>query len=303
MQANLSLAEANYERLQPLANSSAISPQELDEARFAVDALKAQLNRSAEQLSVLQEGTRVEQLAAQKSVVDSLAAQIDQIKVLLEEQGVRAPYSGQIQTRNVDEGDVVSPGQLMLTVVESTRLEIEVGLPAEIVELIQSDQAEVFFASESRGLGWSSSPGHEDPKFNPSNSDPLVPAELLRVAPGLERQTRTRKCQFEFESSGRRSIGESVQVVVVQRRGATSDGYWIPTAALSSGPRGLWVVFVPVPEGDSFAIQSRPVELIKTQNSYSKIRGPLDPTEQIVVSGTHRVVPGQYVQILNDSSR
>lgn len=313
IQANLDLAAANLKRAQGLRDSGAISKQEFDEQRYAVDALDSQLKAAQQQLDLLEEGTRREMLAAQRNLIRSLEAGIERIRVRLAEQQVRAPYAGQVQTRLVDEGDVVQPAQTLLQIVESSVLEVEVGLPVKLANRLQPDWADLV-VEDDRG------------------KSVKLPAEIARMAPSLDSSTRTRKCVFRLHPQQGHPvvIGDAVSVCIrVPLEPAAKGSMWVPTTALTTGPRGLWSVYVLVapgvenhanlappnsaggatrdaaeskPSSDGKAgaetewlVEQRPVELLRAYGDWSEVRGPLQFEERFITEGVHRIVRGQIV--------
>lgn len=317
VQANLQLAQANFERAQELRISGAISRQEFDERQFAVQALESQLGAAAQELDLLREGTRQELLAAQVNAVLSLEAEIERIRVRVREQQVIAPYAGQVQARLIDEGDVVQPGQTLLQLVESAELEVEVGLPVQLANNLQPSRVDLVVGGDSDTGG----------------AGIKLPAELARMAPGLDAATRTRKCVFKLRPSAGEHvvIGDAVHVFVrLPLEPSVGGSVWVPTSALSAGPRGLWNLFVvvahdaaavsgtepappavkaaemphraatarPVSQGSlgvMSVVEQRPVELLRVFGEWSEVRGPIDPSESFVIDGMHRIVSGQVV--------
>ena len=73
--ATLQLSEANFRRMESLANSNSISRQELDEAKFTLEATRAQLAAARHALDLLREGTRQEQLSAAEATVGGWQAE------------------------------------------------------------------------------------------------------------------------------------------------------------------------------------------------------------------------------------
>lgn len=312
LEANLSLARANLARSRELRRKDAISKQELDENEYQVQAFEAQLKSASQQLLLLQEGTREESIGAQRNQVASLLAARDRVNVRLEEQVVVAPYAGQIQSRQVDEGDIVSPGQLMLEIVESGALEVRVGIPAKHLAVVDFEPSNVRLAS----MG---APGQ------------FLQAKIDGIAPAVDAVTRTRQCVFRLEESAGQlvSIGDAVSVSIRTQpemlSGQSEWTAWVPQSCLVAGPRGLWVVYVAVPadNGDNYLIEGRRVEVLRAYGGWSQVTGPPVSAESLVVTGVddegdlqsnasekplgdssllvtdglHRIVPGQLVKL------
>ncbi len=310
LQSLTDMQRAQQERTENLRGSAAISKQELDEARFQTDAVAAQLLAAQQAHQLLVEGTRSERIDAQRSVVDGLAAQLRNLDIQLVEKLVLAPYAGHIQARLVDEGAIVSAGQPLLEIVESGELEVHVGLPNEIAEQLSSVSLSVA-VDESTNLG-----------------SKALAVSIARMAPTIQSTTRTREVvlHIETEDYAPLAIGSAVQVLY--QGPVDAQGYWIPTAALTAGARGLWAVYVAVPsvsnqstgtpvtgtpvtgtpvtlqlDSESSAtavtgthvIERRQVELLRSQGEWSEVRGPLAADERLVIDGVHRIVVGQSV--------
>ncbi len=103
LDARLALARITTGRRRQLHAADSLAPQLLDEARFAEDALAAQL--------------------------ESARAAIQNVDVQLANSEIRAPYAGSITLRSEDEGTVVAAGKTVLRLIEDGALEVEIGLP------------------------------------------------------------------------------------------------------------------------------------------------------------------------------
>ncbi len=283
LEANLKLVEATNNRNKTLRTSSAISRQELEESVFQLNAVGARLLSARKQLDLLLEGTRSEQLAAQRAIVAGLNAQLAQVDADINDQFIVAPFAGQLQQRAVDEGAVVSPGQPLVSLVEQAPYEIRLGLPPEMIE------------------------GLTESNLLVSNDQQQLTVSIDRIAPSITEATRTREVVLLLSNSASQltSLGSAGSVSI--RRPVKSQGFWVPTKALTAGPRGLWVLYVATPadasaqrasDDDSAelsVIEQRQVELLRSQGPWSEIQGPLAADENIVVEGVHRVTPGQHV--------
>lgn len=157
VQANVLQAEANYqkaakdvERFKPLLAKDEISQQQYDSAVATANALEAELTAAKAQVAVAQEGIRVAQsavneqraklaaseataaaaktgpqeVAATRARVNSAVARVAQARATLEaaQRGLektitRAPIDGYIENRVAEVGQVVQPGQPLLSIV------------------------------------------------------------------------------------------------------------------------------------------------------------------------------------------
>ncbi len=271
----LALRQATLARSERLRQSLSISQQEYEESKAAFDAGQAQLDGAKHALSLLEEGSRVEQIAAQEAVVQSLTAALALIDVQIRESFILAPYDGVVQKRFADEGTVVAPGEVILEIIEAPNLEISVGLPSGIT---MGNISEAHLRIDGN----------------------LVPVQPLRISPQIDLRTRTREVLFGLSGASPQPLIPGQAVTIVLQTQANTVGWWIPTSALVVAERGLWSVFIAVPTDDQeMAIVERvQVELLGTLNDWSQIQGPLTGDEKIIVDGLHRLAPGQKVRLL-----
>jgi membrane fusion protein (multidrug efflux system) len=107
---------------QVAASEFVLAQEKLAEARAQTDAAVAQVNKSkaiVRQSEALRQ--QIEERDAQHrsslATVEHAKAQLDLAKLQLSYTEIRAPISGVVTQRNVQLGDQVSPGQLLLTIV------------------------------------------------------------------------------------------------------------------------------------------------------------------------------------------
>ena len=61
--------------------------------------------------------------------------------------------------------------------------------------------------------------------------------------------------------------------------------------------RGLWSSYAVVTEDSQhFQAERRYLELLETQGDRVLVRGTLQPGDEVIVDGTHRIIPGQLVK-------
>jgi RND family efflux transporter MFP subunit len=273
------LQRANYFRKTRLQQLSAITRQEFDESKFALDASVAQLDAAKQALELLVEGTREEQKEMQRATVAGLESQLERIAADRADRSIMAPFTGEVKSRFLDEGSIVSPGQSLIEIVEAAPYDVRVGLPDELrTDMVDSD---VFVFTGNQKLT----------------------ATIERIAPTIDEATRTREIILRLSESSSKlvSLGSAVTVTVQKR--SVGEGYWVPTKSLTSGSRGLWAVFIAMPTTDAdglnagkHVIERRQVELLRSHGDWSQVQGPLSQDELLVVAGVHRVTPGQIVE-------
>src|SRR5262249_53331160 len=117
------------ERIQKLSKEGVAPIQQLDEARTAFDAAKARLEAAEKQVDVQRAAVAVananaEHVAVQQNRVrttlqqrDAAAAQRKRADVRLSYSEVRAPVDGIVDVRVAREGEVINPGQAIVTLI------------------------------------------------------------------------------------------------------------------------------------------------------------------------------------------
>lgn len=259
-------------RRESLVGTNAVSREEFESFSFDLAAAAADVERLQSQLDELQAGTRVEQIEAQRGRLAQIQAALVEIEHDLADTILRAPYAGRIAERLVDEGTIVSAGTPVLELLDDTHLEAWVGMPFAA--------AQQFSVGEYRNL---EAHGQE------------AVARVLSLAAEVDHATRTRMVRFGVGSSEESGLlpGQVVRIAVQEK--IAEPGFWLPSSALTRGSHGLWSVYVVKPTDAQGVIERRDVEMLDTVGEQSFVRGALSHGEQIVASGTHRVVAGQRV--------
>ncbi|MEM6853305.1 MAG: efflux RND transporter periplasmic adaptor subunit [Planctomycetota bacterium] len=258
------------DRIEKLHRRSAANDDERDEILFELQANKAALAGAKAELRELTNGTRPEQLASQRARVAQLDASMASVEVDLEDSVLVAPFAGRVQRRAVDEGSVVSPGQTVLTLVQGGPREATVGLPWEIAESLEAGQTAAL-------------------EVGPRQID----ARVRAVLPTVDEATRTVEVVLDLpESSATKQPGSVVRWALPET--INEAGFWLPTAALARGSRGLWSAFG---VSEQNMIERIDLELLHTEADRVFVRGAATAGDRIVAEGVHRLAAGQRVEI------
>ena len=285
LQSQLKLARSKSERRQELYTSGAISREQLDEATTEVNTLQARLNESQSQLDELLTGTRPEKIEAQQAALQQLDAKLASLKLELEQSTLKAPFTGKIANRLVDEGTVVSAGESIFTLVEASTLEVHVGVPVNTASQI------LLGTNQQLQIG-----------------SRTYQAQVLSTLPQLDSATRTLTVVLDVDESAAREV-RAGQVARLKLSETIADsGYWLPTTALVRGIRGLWSCYIlGNPENvandpqTAFRVERRDVEVLQTESERVFVRGTLQKNDRVIVNGNHRLVTGQLVRPVDTS--
>ena len=113
--ASLADAETQLARKQQLRTTNRISVQEVDTARTRVETLQANLRAAEEEVSLVVEGPRTEDIAAAEASLAALEAARDLAAQRLTDTRLLAPASGVIRNRILEPGAMAAPGAPVFT--------------------------------------------------------------------------------------------------------------------------------------------------------------------------------------------
>ncbi len=285
-------ARSTFERRQRLANSEAISVQDIDDARHQLAAAEAKLKVQQQMVGELEEGTRKEQIAAQRAEVQMLDARIASLGVQLEESRLIAPYDAIVSSRIVDEGAIVSPGASIFRIIELAPLEAWIGIPPELLSEVRSaEKFELTVSGKSRTGRLKSIL----PELNAETRTQIIVLELNQLeSPSVANDVGSLGFTTDMDT-----VGQIVQLNLSQR--VSQPGYWLPVAALTRGVKGLWSVYVvedPMAddgESSGFTLQRRDVEVVQIDSNRVLVRGTLREGDRVVAAGVQKLTTGQKV--------
>lgn len=182
---------------------------------------------------------------------------------------VRAPYAGQIEFRTVQPGARVAPGSVLFALVDRTRIEIPIPLPA-------SRYGDVVPGAAAR----ITIPGREDHAWL---------GKVARIAPTVSTQDRTFFVYIECVGDATVPPGSFVVVSIDGRE--HRDVFVIPRTAFVDGS-----VFI---AKDGVAHRRTP-EVARSLPSIVLCSGGIESGEQIILTNLEEVAEGARVQTRDD---
>jgi RND family efflux transporter MFP subunit len=282
----LRTTEADLNRLKGLYEQGAVSKQQLDGAQMAYDTTKAQRDSARKSLELTEKGARPEEIEAARKDVEAAAAGLRQANAMLAEARdrlgytvIRAPISGVVFERNVEPGEIVSPGgggpllriadpssvYYQATVPERVALRVRTGQRVEV--MVQGDGERPVEGEVERMVSVA----------NPSSRDFLLRIGIIGGV-GL-----TRPGMFARGS-----------VVVRESRGAVI----VPKDALVER-EGKLLAFVVV----GGKAQRREVQTGIADSERAEIVSGIRPGESVVVVGAQGLKDGDLVQVRDEGGQ
>jgi RND family efflux transporter MFP subunit len=278
----LQTSTRSHDRLRELKRGSAISEEEFDASLLQL----AQRQRALLELQHQAERAQPEVERAEAEVA-ATAATLEQTQIDLDRSSVRAPYSGFIEERTVQLGARVSPGALLFRIIDTSRIEIPVALPASEYSVVKPGSAAVVRLTEGGPVVWRGAVSRVSPMIDDRNrtffafllvpaaeSEPVVPAGAFVVA--------------EIEATQHESV------------------FVIPRTALV-GDR----IYVASPAGDASEVDTNEVAVIEARipkvrrllTDIALLDGGVEPGERIVITNVEKIGDKSRVVVINRETR
>lgn len=108
-QASLAIAQNNYDRFKRLHDEKVLNDVDFNSRRLELARARETLKGSEEKLSLLQAGSRYEQVLAAKAELERTEASLADARTRLNDLTIRAPFTGVVSQRYADAGSFVSP--------------------------------------------------------------------------------------------------------------------------------------------------------------------------------------------------
>lgn len=126
-------ARLQYERYEQLYSMGAVAKADLDRARSRKHEAAGTAKSLEMELQKSTIGARPEDIEAMQARIKSLEAGLEEARSALDDSRLKAPFSGYIAERYVDNFDLIQAGQPIVKLQDTTRLEVSVGIPEQLM--------------------------------------------------------------------------------------------------------------------------------------------------------------------------
>lgn len=243
----LQLAEQNLKRYQQLFLEDVISRSQLEQYQTAYDIARAGHEQT---LAIHKQSTH----------------QLDYTRL-------KSDKSGVVSAINAEVGQVVGPGQVVVTVVQDGEREIEIAVPENRIDTIRA-------ASKAKITFWAL-PGV------------TVEGKIREIAPMADAVSRTYKVRVALtQASAQVRLGMTASVQIHEAGGASSIPF-IPLSALyqTGATPQVWVV-------SQDAVHLRPIRTGIFGNDQVQVLSGLNAGDVVVTAGVHKLREGQKVKCM-----
>ena len=172
-EAALNVERANYNRLAALKGSAAFNGSRFEDSEQEVLRLRADI-------------------AVARALIEETKSAAARILVDIRRAKIVAPFDGVVTSREIDDGDYVTPGRRMFTLVNLAALEVEADIPASFAQTMQN-------GARLEGQ---------------TRNDQKVVVELRTVIPVENALTRTRTARFVVIDGLPLAVGEAVELIL-----------------------------------------------------------------------------------------
>lgn len=151
-EANLKMAEAEYQRSEKLYRDGVVSKSELDNALGRRDTAAALVEAARQSSAMTDLGPRAEEIRAADAQVQQMKAALDYAQTQLAATEIKAPVSGTVLQRIVERGEMVSPSAFggsgartsVVDLADLTDLQIELDISqSDFARLKMGQRAEI----------------------------------------------------------------------------------------------------------------------------------------------------------------
>jgi HlyD family secretion protein len=217
--ANLVDAQHQYERTRELQATGFVGPAQLDDAKRNLEVSESQAH--AAQLLVDDNGPHGNARHVAQMAVDQARAALQVAQANLDRTIIRTPLAGTLISRDVERGDVVSPGKALMVLSPSGETQVVVQVDEKNLSLIQLGQ---------RALA--SADAYPSQRFD---------AQVAYINPGIDAQRGSVEVKLAVPSAPeylRQDMTVSVDIEVARHAGALA----VPGDALHDAAAGRpWV--------------------------------------------------------------
>ncbi|MEL6929830.1 MAG: efflux RND transporter periplasmic adaptor subunit [Cyanobacteria bacterium J06600_6] len=194
-ESDLELVQKRVERNTSLQAEGAISRDRLDEilnqarvAKSALERAKADLNEEKQALAQLQAGSRPQTIAQAQAELAQAKGRLQAVEAQLANTTIVAPRAGLIASREAKVGQITSTSQMLFSIIQDGRLELQLNVPETLISKVQPGQKVRVTSNRDRNMELAGKVRKIDPLIDDSSRQALVYVDLpggTNLKPGM----------------------------------------------------------------------------------------------------------------------
>ncbi|MFH0945808.1 MAG: efflux RND transporter periplasmic adaptor subunit [Planctomycetota bacterium] len=267
----LATSREELARAEELLGEGITSPAERDQQHRATRLLERQVLQLESSSNAA-----VPKVESARADLERAQVVLRQAELDLKRTVIRAPYAGRIESRSAEPGARVAPGTLLFEIIDLSRIEVPVSLPASRIADVQPGSKVEIRLEEGGSVAWSGT--------------------VSRVSPAVDDQNRTFQVFVVVAGSNLESTVPPGTFVV-----ATVDGrlhqevFQVPRIAFLND-----TVYVAVPElgeaGHAVAQRRTPV-VSRWLPGVALVTDGLDEGDRVVITNLERIADASQILI------
>jgi len=269
--ADLEKRKADRERAKKLFDGQYISAQDWDAARTAYEVAVATHQKAKENLGLVTEGPRKEEIAAARAQLDQSKAALSLARQKLGKTKVSSPLAGVVRLKRVSKGEFVKNGNPLFTIIQSNPLKLRFTLSEKDVGKVKPSQ-EVLLRVDA----------FADKEFK---------GKVTTIFPSLEEKTRTLMVEA-LVPNPEESLKAGLFTKVILYTGPPKETVVIPITALLYEEAKI-KVFVE----DGGRAKEKSISIGGKYGELMEIAEGLKEGEKVVVAGQQNLSEGVKVHV------
>jgi HlyD family secretion protein len=121
----------DLDRTERLFHGGAVGREAYDRAETAAEVASSRLDQAKEQLALVREGPRKEQIEAQRAVLGEAQAALDAIDARLGKTTLTAPFAGRVTVRHKEPGEIAAVGAPVITLQNPQDRWVRIYIPED----------------------------------------------------------------------------------------------------------------------------------------------------------------------------
>ncbi|MGX6648194.1 efflux RND transporter periplasmic adaptor subunit [Maricaulaceae bacterium MS644] len=209
--------------------------------------------------------------------VERARARVTAIEARVADRIIRAPFTGVVGLRNVSQGELVGPGDIIARLDDTSTIKLDFTVPERFLSVIEPGQS-----VRARSDAW---------------TDQVFEGDVAMVDSRVNEATRAVTVRALIDNDeGRLRPG---MLMTVELRRDERERPAIPGAAIVRLDRSSYVFLVEDGEQGSRVVR-RDVELGLRTAGMVEVTGGLQPGDRIIAEGVHRLSDGAPVQVARE---
>ncbi len=234
---------------------------------FAINSAQNALKSAEQALAIKIAGASNEQIKAQEAAVEQAQASAAVIAAQISKTIIRSPITGTVSDIPVKYGELVSPGQLVASVVSKGALQIKAFISDYDLPYIQQDQI--------------------------VNIGETATGTITNISPSVDPTTKNVQIQIAVSQPDEAGlvVGQSVEIKIVNNADQNEEIYQLPLQAVRVDGNNYSVLVV-----NNNLIEAKEVEVANVKGETIEIKKGLSPDMKII-SPVYELKIGQKVNV------